>query len=251
MAALVSSSDVGPALWIAALMGWTHAARNLLLGNLPQGQGSSVNIEERSPYTHVGPDGPNICTPHRAATDGGFVDTARILIEINADVHATGFNERTSLHSAVFHGNEAMVRLLLKHKADVCLRDLDGYTPIHEAARIGNAEMATLLIQRGADISEKDSDGVTALHLAGMGGYDAMVQLMIHHGANALAKTRWERTPKDLAQSDTVVGILEVKEVTRSKCVAFAMGHHQRSGTGSRVERLDPEVLRLVLVYVY
>ena len=203
----MSSSAIGPALWIAALMGWTHAAHNLHLGNLPKGHGSSVNIEERGPYTHVVPDGPhNICTPLQAATDGGFVDTARLLLENNADVHATGFNGRTSLHSAVFHDNEAMVRLVLKHKADVWLRDLDGYTPIHEAARIGNAEMATLLIQRGADISEKDSDGVTALHLAGMGGYDAMVQFMIHHGANALAKTSWERTPKDLAQSDTVVG---------------------------------------------
>ena len=44
----------------------------------------------------------------------------------------------------------------------------------------------------------------------------------------------------------------EVKEeaVTRAKCVAFAMGHHERLGVGSLVEGLDPGVLRMVLEQV-
>jgi len=31
------------------------------------------------------------------------------------------------------------------------------------------------------------------------------------------------------------------------KCVAFAMGHHERLGAGSRVHGLEPEVVRMVL----
>ncbi|KAJ1467300.1 hypothetical protein T484DRAFT_1859254 [Baffinella frigidus] len=42
----------------------------------------------------------------------------------------------------------------------------------------------------------------------------------------------------------------EAEATRRTKCVAFAMGHHQRLGAGSRVEWLEPGVLRMVLEQV-
>jgi hypothetical protein len=47
-----------------------------------------------------------------------------------------------------------------------------------------------------------------------------------------------------------VVAILQEAAVTRAKCVAFAMGHHERLGVGSLVAPLDAEVVRMVLQLV-
>ena len=47
-----------------------------------------------------------------------------------------------------------------------------------------------------------------------------------------------------------IVAMLTTEAVSRAKCLAFAMGHHARLGSGSRLRRLDPEVLRMMLEQV-
>jgi len=41
--------------------------------------------------------------------------------------------------------------------------------------------------------------------------------------------------------------MLKAEGVRRAQCVAFAMGHHARLGEGTRVEKLDAGVVRMVL----
>ena len=44
-----------------------------------------------------------------------------------------------------------------------------------------------------------------------------------------------------------VAAMLQTEAVRRAQCVAFAMGHLERLGAGSRVRALDAGVLRMVL----
>jgi hypothetical protein len=98
--------------------------------------------------------------------------------------------------------------------------------------------------------------------MAAYGGHAAVVEMLIEHRANVLAETNTRLisqetntglTPQDLATSQShlqVVAMLKAEAVTRAKCVAFAMGHHERLGVGSPVDGLKPEVLRMVLEQV-
>ena len=44
-----------------------------------------------------------------------------------------------------------------------------------------------------------------------------------------------------------VVELLRAVTTCRMRCIAFAMGLHERLGAGSRVGALDPGVVRMVL----
>ncbi|KAJ1466471.1 hypothetical protein T484DRAFT_1922290 [Baffinella frigidus] len=83
-----------------------------------------------------------------------------------------------------------------------------------------------------------------------------LVQLLLDKGADVESKNRYVRTPhQEVANSDwslhtNIAAVLKAEATRRAKCVAFAMGHHQRLGAGSRVGWLDPGVLRMVLEQV-
>ena len=151
-------------------------------------------------------------------------------------------------------GHVELVQFLLEKGANVsAIFPNRGFSLLELAAHHGNEAVALLLLQHGADVSERDNNGLTALHTAAFIGRDAVVQVLIEHRANVSAEDINGRTPQDLATSRghiQVVGMLKAAAVTRAKCVAFAMGHHKRLGMGSRVEGLDPEVLRMVLEQV-
>ena len=42
--------------------------------------------------------------------------------------------------------------------------------------------------------------------------------------------------------------VIKAEGVRRAKCVAFAMGHQERLGAGSRVLTLDAGVVRMILM---
>ena len=116
-----------------------------------------------------------------------------------------------------------------------------------------------LLLENGADIDVKSTDlGFTPLHLAARRGLRVMVGLLIHKGADIESKTNaldGGGTAEEIATAFAhveVAGILRAEaerqaERLRVRQVAFAMGLHDRLGAGSIVQRLDPEVLRIVL----
>ena len=88
---------------------------------------------------------------------------------------------------------------------------------LHMAARSGYFECVQHLIQFKADVSATDDHGRNAIYYA------------MQHSHYAVAE------------------VLEEETITREKCVAFAMGHHQRLGVASAMSEFDPELLRMVL----
>ena len=230
---------LNPALWVAALRGQTEAARQLLLaGANTEEQGGTARFQS---------------TPLQVASRRGHVDLVELLLENRADATVNVGGGRTILHEAARRGRGAISLLLLQHGADVSARDNGGFTPLDAVAMEGREEVAVLLLQYGADVSAQDLNGMTALHWAAHQGHVAMVRVLIAHRANVAAQDTMGLTAEDYATSQShphVVAMLRAEAVTRAKCVAFAMGHHERLGAGSLLRLLDLEVTRMVLEQV-
>jgi hypothetical protein len=86
-----------------------------------------------------------------------------------------------------------------------------------------------------------------------------VVRLLLDKGADEQSRTHGltprhrGMTPRQLAtnrQHVEVVNMLAYVGIRRAQCVAFAMGHHERLGAGSRVLALDAGVVRMVLEQV-
>jgi ankyrin repeat protein len=110
-----------------------------------------------------------------------------------------------------------MVLLLIHYGADVFARRDDGETLLMCAARHGNAGVVLALITAGVDPEACDDDGYTAMFYAGM-------------GQHAHIKT-----------------ILSAEIHRRDASVAFAMGNLSRSGEGSIVNKLNPDMVGMIL----
>jgi hypothetical protein len=75
-------------------------------------------------------------------------------------------DNRTPLHFASQSGYLDSARLLLDHGADANAVDSNHVTPIHLASQHGHLEIVKLLLLRGANHDSRDKDAQTALHLA-------------------------------------------------------------------------------------
>ena len=136
--------------------------------------------------------------------------------------------EMSALHVASFAGRDAVVVILLEHGADLTAKDMQGRTAIHWAASEGHLETCQLLLDRGADLLSKTIDGRTPEDMARQNPFSvAGTSLQIV----AMLKAEMRRR----------------EAVRRAQCVAFAMGHQERLGAGSRVQWLDAGVMRMVL----
>jgi len=267
------------ALWLACAYGLTEQARQHLA--------DGANIEETNLMNMFFE--PGLCTPLQIAVMENRVDVVKLLLEHGANVSVLT-RKHTTLHLAATHGNDAVREvvsmLLLEHGADVSVKDEYGMSLLDICAYFGLERLAVLLIQHGADVSNKGEDGMTALHWASMQGkvdlisvllksfpdvsikdddgmtvlhwaakrgHADVVRLLLQYQANVLAETNSGETAESLAtciENYPIVEMLQEYTVTRAKCVAFAMGHHERLGVGSRVENMDPDLLRMVLAYV-
>ncbi|KAL2820683.1 hypothetical protein BJX63DRAFT_379980 [Aspergillus granulosus] len=96
-----------------------------------------------------------------------------------ADVNAVEGRNKTALHLAVAHGNEAMLGLLLKHGAEVNARSDGGWTPLHNACDRGSVSIVRRLLGAGAKINSQLLNGISPLHLAAQGGHREVVECLL------------------------------------------------------------------------
>ena len=72
----------------------------------------------------------------------------------------------TVLHHIAWSGDLRTAKLLIELGADVDIKDDVGETPLHGAAGWGNTEIVKFLIASGADVNSICTDGMTPLDWA-------------------------------------------------------------------------------------
>lgn len=148
---------------------------------------------------------PDMITTHEgwiplvAASEGGFLDLARLLIHNGADIDAPDSLGRTPLYVACGEGHIEIVRLLLDKGADVHHPNRFGWTPLNNASDEGFLDIVLLLIDRGADINVPNQDRETPLSNACYEGHIEVVHLLLDKGADIHRCDQYGLTPVNIA----------------------------------------------------
>ena len=159
-----------------------------------------------------------IKTPTHIAASNGNVACMQAFVCPGCDINATGFEERTILHFAIYGGVEMMkyilqldggknlvnaktrkgirplhtvamsivdrdcqrleTELLLQYGANIYAWDNVGYTPAHYFASWGKFDYLQVLIDAGFDLQTRAECGKTILHWAIHGGEKMMLDLL-------------------------------------------------------------------------
>ena len=205
-----------PALWTAATHGQTETVLQLLA------EGADINEkggpDENTPWQSTPLQKSN---PLYQAVRRGFNDTARVLLQHEAEVSAQDGNGETSLHMAVVNSREGMggnagevleknvealdvVKLLLQYGANVSVQNNEGLTSLHRAVdachdKFFKLEVVRLLLAHGADPCAKDNDENTPLHAVADHGEKEMALLLIEKGVEVSVKNSTGHTPLHLS----------------------------------------------------
>jgi ankyrin repeat protein len=229
-----------PELWSVCCLGSFRNQMEVLLAK-------GANVEE------TGQIGTKRTTPLEIAVSMQRVPTVKLLLRYDAQI-AGGANHILTLVPYWERETDVeIVKVLLEAGASVSATNDYGSSPLHVAAYGGSVGAVDLLLKNKADVSSIDRTDSTALHRAAFSGSVEVVQKLIHHGANVQAEKSGGETAEDVARSrghPRVVDMLQTETLHKGKCVALAMGLHERLGVESRVRNLEPEVVQMVMQYV-
>ena len=139
-------------------------------------------------------------TPLLWASENGYVEVVKLLLDKEADINAANKDGWTPLHGASYYGHIEVIKLLLDKEANVNAADKDGWTPLHGASSHGHIEVVKLLLDKEADINAANKDGWTPLHGASRNGHEEVVELLLGVSkVKADSKDMWGRTPLSYA----------------------------------------------------
>ena len=111
------------------------------------------------------------------------VETAKLLIERNANPGLVSTNGSTALHFAAHRGNEQVAELLIHQaKIDVDSKDSAHMTPLHLACVSGNTAISRMLLDQGADTRAKSTELMTPLHTAVYNGNSEVAAMILEAG---------------------------------------------------------------------
>ena len=115
------------------------------------------------------------------ASEIGYTEVVKELIDNGADVNARGVIDETALIRAACAGNLEVVQCLLQNGADIDAKDFEGETALMAAAEVGDLDIVKCLLDNGADVSLENADGDTAIDIASdWGNYDC-ANLLVEH----------------------------------------------------------------------
>jgi hypothetical protein len=92
----------------------------------------------------------------------GQLETARLLLELGADVDRHNDRGQTPLGGVAFKGDTAQVELLLAHGAELEADNGGGMTPLMFAAMFGRSAVVAQLQRAGASLQRKSRWGLSA-----------------------------------------------------------------------------------------
>ncbi len=158
----------------------------------------------------------------------GRIKTVQELLSQDVNVNMRDEAGNTPLLLAAEDEHTEIAILLIEHQADVHASNLEGRTVWGCAAFTGNLTLMTHLVQHGIHpgISIKDDDGNewTALLLAAEDGELPTVRFLVEHGADVNAVIEHERTASISAASE---GHLHVLDYLLTQGVDLQIPSHQ------------------------
>jgi len=105
-------------------------------------------------------------TPLTRAASRNHMDVVKLLLYAGAWVNAADYDYKTALHWAAERGNSGMLHMLLQHGADIDAISGELGTPLHHAVASGKIAVVRSLVSLGADATLKNDEGVSAHELA-------------------------------------------------------------------------------------
>ena len=140
------------------------------------------------------------------AADRNAFETAVLLINNGADIHAKNADSVTPLHEAASGDSYNIAELLIARGAKIQAIDDWGGTPLHYAAEVDSYDVAKLLIENGADVNSMlcvtDVSDVTCewspLHATAWRTAPKVAELLLKSGANINALDEDGCSPTDL-----------------------------------------------------
>lgn len=96
------------------------------------------------------------------ATEQGFDQIVKTLIDFGADPNQYDYLENTALNIAAYQGQYNLANLLVHSGADPNHPNIMGTTPIAAAAQNGHNEIAKLLAEQGANPNTRNYEGIAA-----------------------------------------------------------------------------------------
>ncbi|XP_054773946.2 ankyrin repeat domain-containing protein 17-like isoform X1 [Lytechinus pictus] len=138
-------------------------------------------------------------TPLMEAAQEGHVDLVKFLLSKGAIVHAQTATGDTALTYACENGHTDVADVLLAHGANLEHQTLalqeheseGGRTPLMKAARAGHLCTVQYLISKGADVNRATTNNDhTVLSLACAGGHLKVVELLLAHNADPSHKLK-------------------------------------------------------------
>jgi ankyrin repeat protein len=151
-------------------------------------------------------------TPLYAAVVKGDVPVVKSILA-REDLDLSDKGNASSLHQAVFDGNDAMVHFLGgNEKIDVNVRDELGKTPLHYASKMKNSDIFRFLaFHPKADVNIQDKEGKTPLYEASEKGKKEYVHyLLLHPNIKPNIQDREGNTPLHIA---TLLGNEDIVQI--------------------------------------
>jgi ankyrin repeat protein len=154
------------------------------------GNGANVNAKNangRTPLHQVS----------LSSNPGDYHHLARLLLERSTDVNARDKDQATPLHWASYVSNLETTRVLLYYDANIHAKNIHGQTPLHVAShgvqpptreKYGPA-LVELLLSRGADVNVRDNSQATPFLLACLGLKPKNAEKLLQNGADIDAVT--------------------------------------------------------------
>ena len=118
-------------------------------------------------------------------------DAVRYFLK-KVDVNAQDEEGKTALILASDRGYTEIVKLLLEAGANVNLQDSHGNTALMWASSKGHIEVVRLLLESGAKVDLQNKDGATALMWASGDGKKEIAKILLENGANILQESKYK-----------------------------------------------------------
>jgi ankyrin repeat protein len=193
-----------PGMYINALVAAckTSGPRQLELVKRLVAMGCDLNEFDEKLRNYMKYDSEVSClNPLSAAASSGSKSTAKLLLELGANINAIGGVHGNALQLAAAYGHTELVKFFIEKGANVNLVAGKFGTALQAAVRLASKETVQFLLEAGADVNFKGGYYGSALQAAAEGRPTYLVNLLLRHGADITSNPSESRFSSPLQAS--------------------------------------------------